>query len=117
VRPLYGGIDLHANNRVVGLLNEPDQVIYHRRLANPLPTILECRAVSRAFTEAWPIWRSNQSGRFPDEHVDTGPANLPRVLLAESSADCLCSPRSTGLPGRCPDGRGATDSTQPRCPG
>jgi transposase len=39
--PLYGGIDLHANNSVVVLLNEQDQVIYHRRLANHLPTILE----------------------------------------------------------------------------
>src|SRR5215831_4663388 len=39
--PLYGGIDLHANNRVVVLLNAQDQVIYHRRLANHLPTILE----------------------------------------------------------------------------
>src|SRR5678815_5563467 len=39
--PLYGGIDLHANNSVVVLLNEQDQVIYHRRFANHLPTILE----------------------------------------------------------------------------
>jgi transposase len=39
--PLYGGIDLHANNRVVVLLNEQDQVIYQRRFANHLPTILE----------------------------------------------------------------------------
>jgi len=39
--PLYGGIDLHANNSVVVLLNEQDQMIYHRRLANHLPTILE----------------------------------------------------------------------------
>ena len=39
--PLYGGIALHANNSVVVLLNEQDQVIYHRRLANHLPTILE----------------------------------------------------------------------------
>jgi hypothetical protein len=38
--PLYGGIDLHANNSVVVLLNEQDQVIYQRRLANHLPTIL-----------------------------------------------------------------------------
>jgi hypothetical protein len=30
--PLYGGIDLHANNSVVVLLNEQDQVIYQRRL-------------------------------------------------------------------------------------
>jgi transposase len=39
--PLYGGIDLHANNSVVVLLNEQDQVIYQRRLSNHLPTILE----------------------------------------------------------------------------
>src|SRR6266568_3128284 len=39
--PLYGGIDLHANNSVIVLLNEQDQVIYQQRLANHLPTILE----------------------------------------------------------------------------
>ena len=39
--PLYGGIDLHANNRVVVLLNDQDQVIYQQRLPNHLPTILE----------------------------------------------------------------------------
>src|ERR687888_2119876 len=39
--PLYGGIDLHANNSGVVLLNEQDQVIYQRRLANHLPTIME----------------------------------------------------------------------------
>ena len=38
---LYGGIDLHANNSVIVLLNEQDQVIYQQRLANHLPTILE----------------------------------------------------------------------------
>jgi transposase len=39
--PLYGGIDLHANNSVVVLLNEHDQVISQRRFAHHLPTILE----------------------------------------------------------------------------
>src|SRR5919204_2530812 len=39
--PLYGGIDLHANNSVVVLLNEQDQVIYEKRLPNHLPAILE----------------------------------------------------------------------------
>src|SRR4029453_12673562 len=39
--PTYGGIDLHANNSVVVLLNEQDQVIYQKRLPNHLPTILE----------------------------------------------------------------------------
>src|SRR5215475_15367454 len=46
--PLYGGIDLHANNSVVVLLNAQDQVIYQRRLANHLPTILEALAPSQA---------------------------------------------------------------------
>jgi hypothetical protein len=38
--PLYGGIDLHANNSVVVLLNEQDEVIYQKRFPNDLPTIL-----------------------------------------------------------------------------
>src|SRR5919205_598689 len=42
--PLYGGIDLHANNSVVVLLNEQDQVVSQKRLANHLPTILELLA-------------------------------------------------------------------------
>src|SRR5919199_2372846 len=39
--PLYGGIDLHANNSVIVLLNEQDKVIYRKRLSNNLPAILE----------------------------------------------------------------------------
>ena len=39
--PLYGGIDLHANNSVVALMNEQDEVIYQKRLPNDLPTLLE----------------------------------------------------------------------------
>ena len=46
--PLYGGIDLHANNSVVVLLNEQDQGIYHRRLANHLPTMLAALAPYQA---------------------------------------------------------------------
>src|SRR5919199_6686336 len=38
---LYGGIDLHANNSVVVVLNEQDEVIYQKRLPNDLTTILE----------------------------------------------------------------------------
>ena len=38
---LYGGIDLHANNSVVVLLTDQDQVIYQQRLPNHLPAILE----------------------------------------------------------------------------
>ena len=43
--PLYGGIDLHANNSVVVLLNEQDQVIYQKRLPNHLPTIVRGRVL------------------------------------------------------------------------
>jgi transposase len=39
--PLYGGIDLHANNSAIALMNEQDEVIYQKRLPNDLPTILE----------------------------------------------------------------------------
>ena len=39
--PLYGGIDRHANNSVVVLLNEQDQVVYQKRLLNHLPMILD----------------------------------------------------------------------------
>src|SRR5262245_64437410 len=39
--PLYGGIDLHATNSVIALMNEQDEVIYQKRLPNDLPTILE----------------------------------------------------------------------------
>ena len=39
--PLYGGIDLHANNSVIVVLHEQDEVIYRKRLANNLPVILE----------------------------------------------------------------------------
>ena len=31
---LYGGTDLHANNRVIVLINEQDEVIYRKRLSN-----------------------------------------------------------------------------------
>ena len=46
--PRYGGIDLHANNRVVVLLNEQDQVISQRRFSNHLPMILEHLAPDHA---------------------------------------------------------------------
>ncbi|MFQ5937050.1 MAG: IS110 family transposase [Acidiferrobacterales bacterium] len=37
---LYGGIDLHANNSMVTLVDEQDQMVYQRRLANQLNVIL-----------------------------------------------------------------------------
>jgi len=37
---LYGGIDLHANNSVIVLRNEQDEVISQKRLPNDLTMIL-----------------------------------------------------------------------------
>src|SRR5213594_3445318 len=53
--PLYGGIDLHANNSVVVLLNEQDQRIYHKRLPNDLATIVEQLAPYHADIEGWVV--------------------------------------------------------------
>ena len=49
--PLDGGIDLHANNSVVVLLNEQDQVISQKRLSNHLPVILEPLSLHRGEIE------------------------------------------------------------------
>ncbi len=38
---LYGAIDLHSNNSVVGLIDEQGQVVYQKRLSNHLCTILD----------------------------------------------------------------------------
>ena len=37
---LYGGVDLHSTNRVVAVTDEQDKVVYRKRLANDLGTIL-----------------------------------------------------------------------------
>ncbi len=37
---LYGGIDLHANNSVIVIIDEQDQVVEQKRLPNQLDTIL-----------------------------------------------------------------------------
>jgi hypothetical protein len=37
---LYGGMDLHANNRVTVLVDEEDPVVYEKRLPNDLGKML-----------------------------------------------------------------------------
>ena len=37
---LYGGIDLHANNSVIGLVDDQEQVVYEKRTPNDLSKIL-----------------------------------------------------------------------------
>ena len=41
---LCGGLDLHANNSVVVVLNEQDQVISQQRVPNDLALVLEALA-------------------------------------------------------------------------
>jgi transposase len=38
---LYGGIDLHANNCVIAVLDEHDTVVYEKRVSNELHPILQ----------------------------------------------------------------------------
>jgi hypothetical protein len=45
---LYGGSDLHANQSVIVLRNEQDEVLSRKRCSNDLPTILEQGAPSHA---------------------------------------------------------------------
>jgi transposase len=45
---LYGGIDLHANNSVVVVIDEQDRVVYQKRLRNELPEILSALAPYQA---------------------------------------------------------------------
>ncbi|GJL53071.1 MAG: hypothetical protein NPIRA02_02030 [Nitrospirales bacterium] len=40
MNPLYGGIDLHANNSVLVLIDEQDQSVFDKRLPNDLTKIL-----------------------------------------------------------------------------
>lgn len=48
---LYGGIDLHSNNNVVALLDDADQVVLRRRVANEVPAVLEALAPFREAIE------------------------------------------------------------------
>lgn len=38
---VYAGIDLHSSNNYVGIIKEDDSRVYHRRLPNRLPDVLE----------------------------------------------------------------------------
>jgi transposase len=46
--PLYGGMDLHANNSVVVLLDAQDQGIYQQHFSNHRPTMVERLAPDHA---------------------------------------------------------------------
>ena len=44
---LYAGIDLHATNSVVVVLDEQDRIVYQKRLRNDLTEILQALAASQ----------------------------------------------------------------------
>ena len=44
---LYAGIDLHANNSVVVIIDEEDRILYQKRLRNELGTLLQALAPSQ----------------------------------------------------------------------
>src|SRR5216117_4499636 len=80
--PLYGGIDLHANNSVVVLLNEQDQRIYHKRLPNDLATIVEQLAPYHADIEGLVVESTYNWYWLVDGLMDAG----YRLHLANPSA-------------------------------
>ena len=49
---LYCGIDLHANNSVVAVLDEQDRTVYEKRLPNELATIIEVLSIYQTELEA-----------------------------------------------------------------
>ena len=44
---LYAGIDLHANNSVVVVIDEEDRILYQKRLRNELRTALSVGSLPR----------------------------------------------------------------------
>src|SRR5438093_5480624 len=80
--PLYGGIDLHANNSVVVLLNEQDQRIYHKRLPNDLVTIVEQLAPHHADIEGLVVESTYNWYWLVDGFMDAG----YRLHLANTAA-------------------------------
>jgi hypothetical protein len=94
--PLYGGIDLHANNSVIVLLNEQDEVIYRKRLSNDLPTILEQLApyhtemkglvVESAYNWYWLVDGLMELGPVADT-LDDGPDRSGARHLAPGRRD------------------------------
>lgn len=49
---LYCGIDLHANNSVVAVLDEQDRTVYEKRLPNDLATIINVLCIYQAELDA-----------------------------------------------------------------
>ncbi len=44
MKPLYGGIDLHANNSLIVVLDDQDQIVFRKRVPNQLEKLLQALA-------------------------------------------------------------------------
>lgn len=80
--PRYGGIDLHATNSVIVLLDEQDHVVYPKRLPNQLPLILDQLAAYRADLQGLVVESTYNWYWLVDGLMDTG----YRVHLANPTA-------------------------------
>ena len=90
--PLYGGIDLHANNSVVVVLNEQDEVVYQKRLPNDLSTLLEQLAPYHAELKGLVVESTYNWYWLVDGLMETS----YRVHLANPAAIQQYSPGSRG---------------------
>ncbi len=50
---VYGGIDLHSDNSVVGLTDEQDKVLYRKRLPDDLSIVMERWVPTGTRCRAW----------------------------------------------------------------
>ncbi len=79
---LYGGIDLHSNNSVVVLQDEADRVVYQKRLANDLVTVLEALEPHRKAVTGLVVESTYNGYWLVDGLIDHG----YRVHLANTAA-------------------------------
>ncbi|WP_295404108.1 hypothetical protein [uncultured Thiocystis sp.] len=79
---LYGGIDLHSNNRVVVLLDETDAAVYRQRLPNDLSAVLDALAPFADAIEGLVVESTDNWSWLVDGLMEAG----YRVHLANTAA-------------------------------
>ncbi len=81
MKPLYGGIDLHAKNSVVVLVDHQDQVVYRKRLPNELEKILPQLAPYRAMVQGLVVESTYNWYWLVDGLMDVGyPVHLANTV-------------------------------------
>jgi transposase len=79
---LYGAIDLHSNNNVTVVIDEQDQVVYQKRLANDLPLVSQQLARYRDSLQGIVVESTYNWYWLVDGLVDQG----HRIHLANTAA-------------------------------